>query len=306
MIVLRNIASSTDMRRLAYPILILSFVCFVSSCKKTEDVSKPEIQILCESGYICENAILGPGEDVELKFSYSANGAPVTCFSQRLFSESSTTVVDSGIYAENGTFIVRISKSLVLLEKWEFFVRDRNGNNSDTIKIELHLDTAAQFGQITRIGSATLGAQTSTTAGSFFGISSATVYDAQQAFQNQTQINLVYYYDFITSDANTIASPGANIDTSVFSGQYNLPNWTTLNTTRFVQTSVAENDFLSATHDSIILANGFVFASGKRKAKNLTAGDVYAFDNEVNTGLFLVRQVSGTGDGSITIELIYR
>jgi hypothetical protein len=125
-----------------------------------------------------------------------------------------------------------------------------------------------------------------------------------KAYQNQSLIDLVYYFDPITGDNNSIASPGANIDSTLFTGPWPIQSWPVKNTTRFESATISPVSFNSSINDSLILANTFPYASGKRKAKNLTAGNIYSFVSQTGIkGIFKVIDVSGTDAGSIKISL---
>jgi hypothetical protein len=114
----------------------------------------------------------------------------------------------------------------------------------------------------------------------------------------------VYYYDSKSGDNNTIASPGSNIDSTLFSDPWPLQSWTVKNTTRFEITTISSSEFNDCNNDSLILSNTFPYASGKRKAKNLVAGNIYSYVSQSGKkGIFKVNEVTGTEAGLINISL---
>jgi len=64
----------------------------------------------------------------------------------------------------------------------------------------------------------------------------------------------------------TIASPGANIDNSVFPGTSGLSNWAIRKTSRFKTANITEQDFMNATNDSLLIVV-YGQSDGNRKAK---------------------------------------
>jgi hypothetical protein len=113
----------------------------------------------------------------------------------------------------------------------------------------------------------------------------------------------LYYYDFIGSDANSIASPNANVDPSVYPGASGLVNWTVKNETRYYKTTLTTADFNAATNGLLVSAYNELMA--KRKAKNLTSGDVYSFKTAHNKyGLFHVQDVSGQDSGYVKVNIL--
>jgi len=151
-----------------------------------------------------------------------------------------------------------------------------------------------------------LGAQNAGIEG-FYSLENELSYQISDAHAIQESINLLYYYDFLQDEDNVIASPGANIDASVFNdATYGPENWQVRNTTRFEKKSgeLTTDEFLSSANDSLILSHTFDFSSGKRKSKNLVAGDIYAFVTDENhRGLIHVVEVIGTDEGTVEFEI---
>jgi hypothetical protein len=181
-------------------------------------------------------------------------------------------------------------------------VRDKDGTSA-SISFNIFADSNSTFGPIISIPSIILGAQNDTTVGSFLDIKNVKVYDLQQAYGIQDSIEMLYYYDAIQGNTNTIASPNATIDASVFPGIYGLANWTVKNVTCYQVTTLTDSNFNNIKNDSILLSPAYINPT-YRKAKNLKAGDIYAFKTgKGKLGMFEVLNVSGTDAGTIEIKV---
>jgi hypothetical protein len=79
-------------------------------------------------------------------------------------------------------------------------------------------------------------------------------YSLENSFNNQDEIHLAAFYDY-ADDKHVIASPGANIPDGTFTGPYQVSNWTTKNTTRFVKADIPVEAFNNCENDSLIYQN---------------------------------------------------
>ena len=286
-------------------LLILITALFFWSCK--DETSKtwpnPTISFVQDPGFVWNDTTIKAGDQIKIGVTAKTeNDVNLTQLNYTMMDEFDTTSIDSGINVHELSFEKIITKNLSEFENWTITVYDKAGRSS-SLTFNLYKDASAIWGDITHYSSIQFGAQTNATTGSFYSWENNQVYSMEDAFQNQEKINLLYYYDLIESDENTIASPGANIDNSVYPGDYGLANWTIKNITRFVLTNITTQKFITCTNDSLILATSFEFSSGKRKAKNLSPGDIYAFNNNSKKGLFQVLQVDGEETGTIEIEI---
>jgi len=196
-------------------------------------------------------------------------------------------------YMENFSLVKGVAES----EVWKFTVEDVDGKSAE---ISLTLNREYELLSMTSAG---LGAQDNTSIGSFYSFSLQEVLMQGDAFENQESVDLLYYFD--GADENIIASPGANVSDDIFTGTSGLVNWTTLNETRYYKTSLATGDFTSLVNDGDIISN-YVVADAKRKAKNLSEGDIYTFRTSSGRyGAFKVVTVTGAAEGSIDIEIKY-
>lgn len=281
---------------------------FINSCKeKSNEYEAPSISFVIESGYLSYDTILELGDSVYIKvFARSNSDEALTHFNYTVVENDTGIIsVDSGVFANSFCYKKLIKKGIAKSEKWSFYVRDRKGKASQPISLVILLDSASQFNPILYIPSIVMGAQNNTLDG-FYGLHSQSLYSIENAYNNQSEIDLVYYYDFIDGDENTIGSPGANIDESVFASVYSPIYWSVRNTTRYVlQSNLNADDFDKCNNDSLIFANTFNYTTGKRKAKNLKNGDVFSFitNNDGRKGLFKVINVTGTDQGTVEIAI---
>ena len=275
------------------------------SCSEDETSVQPNpsISFIQDSGYVWQDTTLLVGESIKIGIkAKTGSSEPLTHFNYLVIDELDTISIDSGIYVEDFEFSKIITKSFAETENWIFTVHDKDGRPA-SIPFTLFKADSSAWGDIVSMDSVVLGAQNNPTLNSFVSWQTQSVYSLEEAHQNQAIINLLYYYDLIEEDENTIASPGANIDPSFYSADIGPHTWDPRNTSRFILTSLSEQEFWSCDNDSLILANGFEFNSGKRKAKNLNTGDIYAFNDNSKKGLFLVHEVDGTDQGFIRFSL---
>ena len=296
------------MRNLNFSKLVLIFVLltvFLAACDKDDSSVQlnPTINFIQDSGYTWQDSTLLVGETMKIGIqATSQSDVVLTNFNYTITSDLGTVSVDSGIYTQDFLYEKIISKSFAETENWTFTIRDKDGRPA-SLSLNLFKADSSAWNEILYVGNIILGAQNSTEYGSFFSWEFLTNYSVNTAFQSQASTHLLYYYDFIDTDENTISSPGANIDPSVYSADEGPHNWVDRNTSRFVLTDLSEQEFISCDNDSLILANNFEFNAGKRKAKNLKAGDVYAFNDNNKKGLFLVHEVVGTDEGYVEFSI---
>lgn len=279
----------------------------INSCIKPQrEFENPMIQFSESQGFVYQDTTMLLGDTILIEIVANADGDDfLTHFNTTIEKDTSMISIDTGIYHHQFSYQKQIVKGIARNETWSFYVRDRNGRKSELISLNLQLDSASIFGAIKTISSIKLGAQNNSEYGSFYSLATQTVYDQAEAWENQSLIHLLYFYDLIETDANTISSPGASIDPSVFQGSTGLSDWSLKNVTRFVyQSNLTVEDFDQSKNDSLILSNTFEFSIGKRKAKNLAPSQIYSFVTESGIkGLFKVLQVEEKESGAIEIAI---
>lgn len=279
---------------------------FITSCKKDEDAKMPPGIMIPESGnHVFGDTTIAAGAGINLAIILQKTDLNITNFyidvyangtSQRYFDTATNL---SSSLEWHGKFV----KSLEPMEEWVFTVRDNEGNASD-MSLMIGLDASGGYQTLIDKSSVFLGAQESALYPNCYFLPDGIKYyitDVQVDTSLQRGTDLLYYYDDIDGDNSTIGSPGANIPDGIFT--VNPSEWTIINTSRFIKTSLTADDFNAAVNDSIVIAN-YDEAEAKRKAKKLGAGDIYTFrTQDSRLGIFMVNEVVGTTDGSIEISL---
>jgi hypothetical protein len=289
--------------------LTICLVLFSISCseKENQEYPAPSISFKTTEGYIYSDTTLALDQTVLMGLEASTSSTTnLTHLHIDIQYDDETTSLDSGFSSATLDYNRSISKSSSEQETWSFYVRDTDGRQSDTLSFTLFKSAESEYGAIKRYENVILGAQGHPNTGGFFSASDGTIYNLGDAFLNQAKIDLVYYYDIVESDKNTLASAGANIDNSIFPGSSGLENWTTKNTARFILADeVSTGEFSAAANDSLILFNSFEFDAGKRKAKKLQAGDIYSFVTDSGIkGMFKVNTIDGQETGTIDWDII--
>ena len=282
--------------------IIIILLTAIFGCEKEEtNYLPPSIQFITDIGFVYNDTILALGETFKVGIQAANPNVNLTNFIIRVESDEIETFLDSGMNTPSLDYEKVFVKGIKESEKWIFIIRDRDGKSAE-ISFNVVKDSSSAYGNIFYFPSVEMGAQNNST-GSFYSLTEDSVYTLNQAFENQEKIDLCYYYDFIDTDENTIASPGANIDESVYPGVNGLSNWTTRRTTRFKLTNITQVDFLNAHNDSLLIV-AYGQSEGNRKAKNLQTGNIFSFKNEDGRiGLFLVNSVSGMDAGTVNISI---
>lgn len=259
----------------------------------------PQIEFKKGQDFISGDTAISPGQLMHFGILARAGDANITELIVKVVSDSIQVYYDSGMHVPSLNWEGSFTKSFNDNELWEFTVRDRY-SQSATVSVFIENDSIHQAGQVDLFQSVILGAQNNPQTGSFFDLSDASVYTPEEAFYNQDLIDLVYYFG---EDEHTIASPGANIESGIFEDQYTPVNWEIRYTTRYLKTSLSVEDFDSIQNDSLLIAS-YIQGEGKRKAKNLTAGDVYAFQSQdMRLGMFRLVEIEGTNEGLVIIDI---
>lgn len=294
-----------DMKKNARRIvLMLLFTMTIGvSCSKSEKYAgAPTIELISGANLIATDTSALLAETLHFKVHCKWNGEQT--LTNFIVASNGTRVVDEGMNTREFERNVDFAKSADSSELIEFTIRDiKGGSSSTSLKVDKKSGTGG--GELIRYNNITLDAQNVSNGKSFVSLSNGTPYTIQEAYDVQQQIHMLYYYDNISSDANTLASPGANVDNSIFTGIYGLSNWTTKNTSRFYPITLTQSAFESIT-DPVFVVNSYSESLGKRKAKNLVAGDVYSFKVESTRkyGILRVSEVTGQEAGKVTFSVV--
>jgi hypothetical protein len=285
-------------------IILLVTISFflVLSCKRDNNSDGPDIRFITGGNYFSKDTVLKAGDPFLIGIIAEFGDNDLTNFRvMRSFEGGQEIIVDTGIHNEVFEYHHSMSKGVHPVEVWNFRIMDEEGLWSE-ISFILRNDTTAGFDSITYYPSVLMGTQQSTDYGSFYDLKNNVVYFQDEAFTVQDSIEMLYYYD-PTGDANTIASPNANVDTSIYTGATGLQHWTYKNETRYFETSLSTAQFDAIINDSLIIAS-YDQLNAKRKAKNLVPGEIYSFKTAHGKfGLFKTVNVIGAETGSIEISI---
>jgi len=279
---------------------------FTSCDEKEQYYPDPEIEFVSETGFTSTDTVLLLSDTITVAIkALTQSNVPLTHLHYFIIRDSEIVKVDTGIYLNNLKYFKTIVKGVSENEIWSFYVRDKDGRQSDTISISFTKGVESQYREIISQKNIRLGAQNNEFYGSFYSLDYNQPYSLEAAYQNQEKINLVYFYDFIDGDENTISSPGANIDVSVFGETSGFGQWSTKNTTRFIyQENITPEEFNACNNDSLLLFNSFEYITGKRKSKNLTANDIFSFvTDDGKRGLFMINSISGADEGEVVFSI---
>lgn len=286
--------------------LCISFFALLFSCKKDiADYANPKISFVIENGFINSDTIAKVGDTLYIKvLAESLSEYPISTIRFERITPLDTIVIDTGMHVQSILINKKIIKNIAEWEIWSISCRDRNRIQSNTISLKITKEESSSHGDITHILPFSLGFQNNNEFESFYSLSQQMAFPIEEAYSIQEEIHLVSYFDNVDEDEHTIASPGANVPIGIFEGQFNLENWDTRNTTRFAEPNITIEDFDHCQNDSLIYATTFAFETGKRKAKNLKANDIYSFvSDKGNFGLFKVISLTGNETGSVVIEI---
>lgn len=289
------------MKRLLFVLGFLGLLATIHSCTE-EPLEKvtPTIRFAVEPDYISSDTVLNLNQSVRVMVFASSEGSAITLFNFKIYDGENVTSVDSGLNTNAFSKEISLTKGLATQERWVFKVRNKD-LQWDSVSLVIGLKPGWQFGPIISVSGIHLGAQQNGTFGSFYSISQNSVYTISTGANASNLIDLCYYYDN-TGDLNTLASPGANILSTIF----DFTSWPVRNEARFVQTTLTAADFDNCHNDSLIIANTFVYQSGKRKCKIIAPGQVYSFIRGDYKGLIKFTQVDGAENGEMTMDLKFQ
>ena len=272
------------------------------SCSKSEKYAgPPAIEFVKGENLITTDTSASVAENLNFRVHCKSNGNQA--LTNLIVYSNSKRVYDIGLFAFEFEKDISFAKGVDSVEHLEFRIRDIYSGSS-VISLKVTKSDKPIVSNLIWYKNVTLDAQNANGKG-FLSLKNGNSYSLQDAFGIQQDINLLYYYDFLNGEGNEIASPGANVDNSVFTGTYGLPNWSTKNTTRFCILTLSQQEFDSIT-DPAYVVSLYSDIAGKRKAKNLVAGSVYSFKDESTGkyGIIRVSGVTGQDSGTVTFTIV--
>ena len=298
---IRSCHFQCDMFYVTYRMIFILFIILIASAcsKENKTGALPAVSLLHENGLISNDTSISPGVQMNFGINITEGDFPVTEFLIRVTADSGRIYFDTGMFVSNYTFYKSFTKSFDDNETWEFIVRDRYGQ-SNSLAITINNDSLLGYGPINILSDIVLGAQNNIQEGGFLSLLNFQTYTLTEAKSNQQIIDMVYYFG---EDANTMASPGSNIEDGIFNPESAPSTWEIQNTTRYIYTEISISEFDGIQNDSLLLLS-YIEGEGKRKAKNLAAGNVFSFKTQDSRfGLFKVNNVNGESAGKVTIDL---
>jgi hypothetical protein len=289
------------MLKKTYKISVLFLVTLLAlvfgSCEK--NLGPPSISFVEGGGFLSHDTTLMVGDTINVGVVIEWNGANRLTTLDVSVSDDllSSYVIDE----ERGEYSFKLMKSASEEEVWEFAVYDSKGNTAK-VDITLFKDPNSIYGGVERYSGIKLGAQVNPTIPGFLSLKGPTLYDVNSAFLQQSEIDLVLYFD--ETDGCVLASPGANIPQGIFGGNNPVDTWETKITTLYMKSDYTAQEFENFFHDGFLVQK-FDPLEAKRKAKNLAAGDVYLFKTQTGRiGGFSVVTVEESPDGGIEFNLL--
>ena len=281
-----------------FVLFLFGFLGIFFSCKEENPILvTPTLKFDIDTNYVYSDTILSPDQTIKIKLTANSEGSAITLFNFKIYNGNKVVSVDSGLNSNSFSTILSLTKGLYNEERWVFRVRNKD-MQWDSVSLNIGLNPYWKFGPITSFSNIELGAQNNPSVGSFFSITNNSIHNFASATNAQSIMALCYYYDS-AGDLNSLASPAANIPSTIF----DFAAWTTRNEARFVQTSLSSNDFDNCQNDSLIIANTFVYQSGKRKCKLLAPGNIYSFIEGDIKGLIRFNEVVGTDAGTMKMDI---
>lgn len=279
-------------------LMLMLAVALSASCKETEkNAAAPVIELISGEGLITDDTSASVAEILKFKIHCQWNGD--NTLTNLIVASNDKRVVDEGMNIKEFEREVTFAKGTDDIELIVFTIRDIKGLSS-SVSLKVNKDDGTIGGELVRYNNLELNAQNAENGKGFLSLTNGVAYSLQDASGIQGDIHMLYFYDANSGDLNTIASPGANL-----TGLLDLSTWTTRNTARFYQVTMTQEQF-DAVSDPAYVVSLYSEADGKRKAKNLKAGDTYSFKLESNGkyGILKVTEVTGQADGKIVFSVV--
>jgi len=255
---------------------------------------KPIIELVDDEGLIVKDTSAYEASSLHFRVHCKWNGEQT--LTNLIVTSNGSRVVDEGMYVKEFERNVDFAKSSSDIDSIAFIIRDIDGGSSST-SLKVEKKSGSGGGELVWYNNISIEAQSVVGGKSFFSLTNGIAYALLDAEAVAQDINLLYYYD-AAGDANTIASPGANL-----AGIFDLSGWTVLNTTRFIKMNITQAQFEAIT-DPVYVVGAYT-TTGNRKAKNLLVGDTYSFKDESTGkyGIFRVYEVVGQEAGEVVVSI---
>lgn len=285
------------MKKNLFLLLVVAISC-TFSCKKEEKTPvNPILNLSNETGFVFSDTTFDVGTSYKIKvICNNNNGSNLTNLEVKL--NDTINVLNFGLNAPYLEKEVTITKTAEEVDNVEIIIRNFDGlTATKTLKIT---KKSSPYKEITFVENITIGAQNNSTIGAFLNAQTGNIYTQDDAFNNQSLIDILYYFN--AQDLNCLSSPGGNI-TGIFTGSTSPENWNIKNTTYYSRNpiNITNDEFNNCNNDSLIIAH--IFTDGGRKAKSLTINQFWAFQTQSGKyGIMKINSVSGENTGTINIS----
>jgi len=271
----------------------------LSCTKQVLDGDPPQIKFIRDPGFVYHDTTLMIGQKIRVGLDAEGIDKNITFFQISLDNGVRQILLDSGLNTPGLQYRLDIIKTANPIEKWTFLVMNKD-RKKDSIQLTLHKSDSSHYGPIRSFQDVVLGAQKNTVTGSFFSFTTTLIYSLDLAFQNQSFIDLIYYFG--SYDA-TLSSPNEADAPSLFPGPNGIAYWTIKNETRYDTTSLTPQAFDLAENDSLLLAV-YEPTAGKRKVKYVTQDQVISFKSQAGKiGLIKVNGLESSSKGIVLLSI---
>ena len=277
---------------------LLSGLLLLASCGS--DAGDPVMYFVEAEGFQSKDTMLMVGDSAKIGLYLEWNGK-----NDLLNLE----VAVSGVFIRNlaveqnrGEYAINLVKDASQKEEWQFTLTDTK-NHAVSKSITFTKDPNSVFGGVIGYQHVVLGTQSNPINPGFLDLGSPEIYDLGNAFVNQSEVDLLLYYD-ISAAALVLASPGANIPDDIYTGDKRPQVWETRNHTALMLSGFSADDFSKFVHDGHILT-AFDPESTAELVSPLAEGQVYLF--KTTSGLYgglLINTLTGGIDGQADFSLI--
>jgi len=272
---------------------------FIISCDKDPVPVPPVITLIQDYGYLSSDTVLQAGQKVRIGIHAVATDANLTYFSVRFNDGSSKILLDTGINSPSLVFDLDVIKTNAPVEIWTFLIMDRN-RVQDSVNIIFTKSESSKWGKIRTMSNIVLGGQDNADAGSFLSLNDTSVMNLQQAYENQSSVDMLYYYG---QYEGTLSSPNEAEAPGFFTGPQGIANWTVKNETRYDTTLITTQIFDLSDNDSLILS-AYEPTAGKKKGKYVLPGMVFSFVSPAGKlGLVRILDISPLPAGSVRLTI---
>jgi hypothetical protein len=275
---------------------------FLGGCKK--DYERPIIQLIPGTGLFYTDTLADPGQLFSIRIRGNSGSSPATNFRISVETNGVTgTVLDSGIYSED----INLTKSFYFggnnTEKWTFYVKNKEGIVAAQ-SISIRRNPNALYGPVVEYPNLILKMQENN-GGNMMVLSTGEVIPGASSVSYQTTVDFLAYYS--TINYYTLSSPN---ETEAPGFYPSILSMTTKNEIRYkdIYTEVSPAAYDAVMNDSLILASYDNSVIGKRKAKNVIAGNVIPFAVQTGPmagkkGLIKIMDTQGEANGTITLSI---